>query len=181
MGGKTFFRFLFGIFLFLNLNVQADGREEDLFSKVGIIPIKGEKKAPDFSLQDLNGKKFGLNQFKGKVIFINFWATWCSPCKEEMPSMEVLHQQFKEKNFVLLAVSVDYGGEKPVKEFINKYQYTFPVLIDPKCKTLDLFQVKGIPTTFLIDKKKRMVGKAIGPRNWESPEVVSLINLLIEK
>lgn len=181
MRGRTFFRFLFLIFLFLSLNVQADGREEDLFSKIGIIPIKGDKKAPDFSLQDLNGKKFGLNQFKGKVIFINFWATWCGPCKEEMPSMEVLHRQFKGKNFVLLAVSVDYGGQKLVKEFIHKYQYTFPVLIDPKCKTLDLFQVKGIPATFLIDKKGRMVGKAIGPRNWESPEVVSLINLLIER
>jgi peroxiredoxin len=181
MRGKIFFHFLFGIILFLNQNVQADGREEGLFSKVGIIPIKGEKKAPDFSLQDLNGKKFGLNQFKGKVIFINFWATWCGPCKEEMPSMEVLHQQFKEKNFILLAVSVDYGGQKLVKEFINKYQYTFPVLIDPKCNTLDLFQVKGIPATFLIDKKGRMVGKAIGPRDWKNPEVFSLINLLIQK
>jgi peroxiredoxin len=181
MRGKIFFHFFFVIVLFMSLNVQADGREDDLFSKIGITPIKGDKKAPDFSLQDLNGKKFGLNQFKGKVIFLNFWATWCSPCKEEMPSMEVLHQQFKEKNFILLAISVDYGGQKPVNEFINKYQYTFPVLLDPKCKTLDLLQVKGIPTTFLIDKKGRMVGKAIGPRDWKSPEVASLINLLIEK
>jgi len=181
MRGKIFFHFFFVIVLFMSLNVQADGREDDLFSKIGITPIKSDKKTPDFSLKDLNGKKFGLTQFKGKVIFLNFWATWCSPCKEEMPSMEVLHQQFKEKNFILLAISVDYGGQKPVKEFINKYQYTFPVLLDPKCKTLDLLQVKGIPTTFLIDKKGRMVGKAIGPRDWKSPEVVSLINLLIEK
>jgi peroxiredoxin len=98
-----------------------------------------------------------------------------------MPSMEVLYQQFKEKNFILLAISVDYGGQKPVNEFINKYRYTFPVLLDPKCKTLDLLQVKGIPTTFLIDKKGSMVGKAIGPRCWSSPEVFSLINLLMEK
>jgi peroxiredoxin len=181
MRGKNFFRLLFVIVLFLSLNVQADGREEELFEKIGMIPVKGDVKAPDFSLQDLNGKKFGLNQFKGKVIFINFWATWCGPCKEEMPSMEVLHKQFKEKNFVLLAVSVDYEGQKLVKEFIHKYQYTFPVLVDPNCNTLDLFQVKGIPATFLIDKRGRMVGKALGPRDWESPEVVSLINLLIEK
>jgi len=181
MRTKNFFYFLFVIFLPLSLNVQAYGGEDDLFSKIGMIPIKGDKKAPDFSLQDLNGKKFGLNQFKGKVIFINFWATWCGPCKEEMPSMEVLHQQFKEKKFILLAVSVDYGDQKLVKEFINRYQYTFPVLIDPKCNTLDLFQVKGIPATFLIDKKGRMIGKAIGPRDWKSPEVASLINLLIQK
>ncbi len=181
MRGKIFYLFIFILFPFMSLNVQADGKEEDFYSKIGIIPIKGDKKAPDFSLQDLNGKKFSLNQFKGKVIFINFWATWCGPCKEEMPSMEVLHQQFKGKNFVLLAVSVDYGGQQLVKEFINKYQYTFPVLIDPKCKTLDLFQVKGIPATFLIDKNWKLLGKAIGPKDWRSPEVASLINLLIQK
>ncbi len=181
MRGKIFFHFFFVIVLFLSLNVQANGREDDLFSKIGITPIKGDKKTPGFSLQDLNGKKFGLNQFKGKVILLNFWATWCSPCKEEMPHMEALYQQFKEKNFVLLAISVDYEGIKPIKEFINKYQYTFPVLLDPKCETLDLFEVKGIPTTFLIDKKGKMVGKAIGPRDWRSPEVASLINILIQK
>jgi peroxiredoxin len=182
MRGKIFFYFLFVIFIFLlNLPFAAEGGQEDLFSKIKISPIKGDKKAPDFSLKDLTGEKVELGQFKGKVIFLNFWATWCSPCKEEMPSMEVLYQQFKEKNFILLTISVDYGGLKPVQEFINTYHYTFPVLLDPKCKTLNLFQVKGIPTTFIIDKKGRIVGKAVGPRDWKSPEVISLINLLIEK
>jgi peroxiredoxin len=166
---------------FLSLPFPSGGSEEDLFSKIKISPIKGDKKAPDFSSKDLTGKKVELGQFKGKVIFLNFWATWCSPCKEEMPSMEVLHKQFQEKNFILLTVSVDYEGLKPVKEFMNKYHYTFPVLLDPKCKTLNLFQVKGIPTTFIIDKKGRMLGKAVGPRDWKSPEVISLMNLLIEK
>jgi peroxiredoxin len=132
-------------------------------------------------LKDLNGKKVELKQFRGKIIFLNFWATWCGPCKEEMPSMEVLHKQFREKNFVLLTISVDYEGEKPVQEFINKNRYTFSVLLDPKCETLDLFEVKGIPTTFLIDKKGKMIGKAIGPRDWKNEEVVSLLNILIEK
>src|SRR4030042_6734370 len=166
MRGKIFFHFFFVIVLFLSLNVQADGREDDLFSKIGITPIKGDKKTPDFSLQDLNGKKLGLNQFKGKVIFLNFWATWCSPCKEEMPSMEALHQQFKEKNFILLTISVDYAGVNPVREFIGKQRYSFPVLIDQKGETLDLFEVKGVPMTFIIDKKGRMRGKASGPRDW---------------
>jgi cytochrome c biogenesis protein CcmG/thiol:disulfide interchange protein DsbE len=182
MGGKIFFHCLFVIFIFLlNLPFNAEGGEEDLFSKIKISPIKGDKRAPDFFLKDLTGKKVELGQFKGKVIFLNFWATWCSPCKEEMPSMEVLYQQFKEGNFILLAISVDYGGLRPVQEFINKYHYTFPVLLDLKCKTLNLFQVKGIPTTFIIDKKGRMVGKAVGPRDWKGPEVISLINLMLEK
>ena len=182
MGGRTFLRSLCVILILLvSFSFTAEGGEDDLFSKIRINPIKGNKKSPDFSLTDLNGKEVEIKQFKGKVIFLNFWATWCGPCKEEMPGLEVLHQQFREKNFVLLTISVDYEGIKPVQEFINKHQYTFPVLLDPQGETLDLFEVKGIPTTFLIDKKGKMVGKAIGPRDWKSAEIVSLINLLIEK
>jgi peroxiredoxin len=144
-------------------------------------PIQGNKRAPDFSLKDLNGNKIGIKQFKGKFVFLNFWATWCGPCKEEMPGLEVLHQQSKEKNFVLLTVSVDYEGLNPVREFIIKHQYTFPVLLDPRCEILDLFEVKEIPTTFLVDGKGRMIAKAIGPRDWKNPEIFSLLNLLIER
>jgi len=182
MGGKVFLcHFSLILVLFFSLSFTAEGGQGDLFSKIKINPIKGDKKAPDFSLKDLNGHKVELKQFKGKIIFLNFWATWCGPCKEEMPSMEVLHKQFKEKNFVLLTISVDYEGEKPVQEFMNKNRYTFYVLLDPKGETLDLFEVKGIPTTFLIDKKGKMIGKAIGPRDWKSEEVVSLLNILVEK
>jgi len=137
--------------------------------------------APNFCLEGLNGRKVELKDFKGKVIFINFWATWCSPCKEEMSSMEALYQQFKEKGFVFLTISVDYGGIKPVKEFIEKNRYTFPVLLDPKCETLNVFRVKGIPTTLIINRKGRMIGKAVGPRNWKNPEFTSLLNMLIEE
>ena len=182
MGGKVFLRCLSLILILLvNLAFTVEGGEDDLFSKIRINPIKGDKKTPDFSLKDLNGKKVEIKQFKGKIVFLNFWATWCGPCKEEMPSLEVLHQQFKEKQFVLLTISVDYEGIKPVREFLNKQHYTFPVLLDPNGETLDLFDVKGIPTTFMIDKKGRMIGRAIGPRDWKSPEAFSLINLLIEK
>lgn len=182
MGGKTILRCLCVILILLvSLSVSAEGGEEDFYSKIKINPIKGNKKTPDFSLKDLNGKEVEIRQFKGNVVFLNFWATWCGPCKEEMPGMEVLHKQFKEKNFVLLTISVDYEGIKPVREFMSKQQYTFPVLLDPQGETLDLFEVKGIPTTFLIDKKGKMVGKAIGPRDWKSPEVFSLVGLLMEK
>jgi peroxiredoxin len=98
-----------------------------------------------------------------------------------MPSIEALYQQFKEKDFVFLTISVDYEGKKPVKEFIEKQHYTFSVLLDPKCETLDLYKVKGIPTTILIDKNRKMIGKATGPRNWKSPEAISLLNLLLER
>ncbi|NWG02581.1 MAG: TlpA family protein disulfide reductase [Syntrophaceae bacterium] len=181
MKRKILFHFWGVILLLLIFHLPLQGAEEDLLSAIKMIPIKGDQKTPYFSLKDLEGKKVELKQFKGKVIFLNFWATWCSPCKEEMPSLEVLHQKFKGKKFVLLAIAVDYGGIKPVKEFIHKYAYTFTVLIDSKGETLERFKVKGIPATFLIDKRGFMVGKAIGPRDWKSPEVISLINCLIEQ
>jgi len=178
--GKIFLFFLLGLILFTP-SISADIKKEDLFLKAGIQPIRAGTKAPNFSLEDLGGKKSELKHFKGKVVFLNFWATWCGPCKEEMPSMEELSKQFKDRDFVFLSISVDYAGVKPVKDFIEKHRYTFPVLIDPKCETLDLFEVKGIPTTFLIDKKGFIIGKAIGPKDWKRPEVVSIINFLLEK
>jgi peroxiredoxin len=182
MGGKVFLRALsLVLILVVSFVLTAEGQQDDLFSKVRINPIRGNKKAPDFSLKDLNGRKVEIRQYKGRIVFLNFWATWCGPCKEEMPSLEVLHQQFAGENFVLLTISVDYEGLKPVQGFVSKNRYTFPVLLDPNGETLDLFEVKGIPTTFIIDRNGMVIGRAIGPRDWKSPEVFSLINLLVEK
>jgi cytochrome c biogenesis protein CcmG/thiol:disulfide interchange protein DsbE len=182
IGRRIFFPSLFAILIIFSvISFSSEINREDLFSKTGIQAIKSGKKAPNFRLEDLKGKKSELKHFTGKVVFLNFWATWCGPCKEEMPSVEALYNQFKEKDFVFLTISVDYEGVKPVKEYIEKQRYTFPVLIDPKCETLDLFEVKGIPTTFLIDKKGIMIGRAIGPKDWKRPEIILIVNLLIEK
>jgi peroxiredoxin len=170
------------IFLAILFLFGRSSEGEELFLKAGIQPIKAVKNAPDFRLNRLNDKKVELKEFRGKVVLLNFWATWCGPCKEEMPSMEALYQLYKEKNFSLLAISVDYEGVKPVKEFIEKQRYTFPVLLDPDSETLDPFGVKGIPTTFVINKKGRIVGRVVGPKDWKKPEVLSVIDrLLLEK
>ncbi len=172
--------FFLSIVILLPIPISAEIKNEGLLSKAGIQSIKSGTKAPNFSLEDLNGRRTELRHYRGKVIFLNFWATWCGPCKEEMPSIEALSSQFKGQDFALLTISVDYAGEKPVKEFIEKHRYTFPVLIDSRCLTLDLFRVKGIPTTFLIDKKGMLIGKAVGPRDWNHPEVKSLLKILVE-
>ena len=178
--GRIFFCTFFAILLLLGFLSSASGGEADLFQKVGAKQMKVKKSAPNFSLKDLNGQKVELKHFKGKVIVLNFWATWCGPCKEEMPSMESLWQQFRGKDFVLLSISVDYEGVKPVKEYIEKQRYTFRVLIDPHCQTLDLYEVKAIPTTLIIDKKGQIVAMAIGPKDWKSPEAISLVDLLMK-
>jgi len=173
-----FFLSLFILAIFVS---ASEAWNDGLLSKAGIKPIQESKKAPHFTLEDLSGKKVELKYYKDKVILLNFWATWCSPCKEEMPSMEALYQQFKMKDFILLAVSVDYESKEKVKEFIEKRRYTFPVLVDPRCFVFDLYEVKGIPTTILINKKGMMIGRAVGPRDWKSPEVITLIHLLASK
>lgn len=154
--------------------------DDELFLKAGIQVVKN-KKAPNFCLKDLNGKMIELKSFNGNVIFLTFWATWCGPCKKEMPSFEALYQKFKNKNFSFFAISVDYENPNSVAEFIRKHGYSFPVLVDPKNNTIDLFEIRGIPTTIIIDKKGMIIGRAVGQRDWSKPEVISLINFLIEK
>lgn len=182
VGEKSFGRCLLIWVAILCLGILCSGAGVDPFSKIDIKSIKDKKTVPNITLMDLKGGKVELkNVVKGKVVFLNFWATWCGPCKEEMPSMEALYKEYKEKNFIFLTISVDYEGLPPVKAFIERTRYTFPVLLDPKNDTLDLFAVSRIPTTFIIDKEGRMIGRALGPRNWKSPEVEAILNQLIGK
>jgi len=178
---KGFFCLPFAFFLLLGFISSSNGGEADLFQQLGAKQMKIKKMAPNFCLDDLNGQKVELKQFKGKVVFLNFWATWCGPCKEEMPSIESLWQRFKGQDFILLSISVDYEGAKPVREYIEKERYTFRILVDPQYQILDLYEVKAIPTTLIIDKKGQILAVATGPKNWKSPEATSLVNLLIDK
>ena len=134
-------------------------------SKIGIQSIEEKKKAPYSCFEGLNGEKVQLNALKGKIVLLNFSASWSSPCKEEMPSMEALYQHYKERDFAFLTISIDYEGPEPVRKFIEKHRYRFSVLLDPKGKTLDLFEINKIPATLIIDKEGKMIGRVIGPRN----------------
>jgi peroxiredoxin len=168
------------IAILLLFGSPAYSADSGLFSKIGIQSVRDKQKAPDFCLDGLNGEKVRLNALKGKILFLNFWASWCGPCKEEMPSMEALHQHYKERDFVFLTISVDYEGPEAVRKFIDKHRYRFPVLLDPKGKTLDLFEISEIPATVIIDKKRKMIGRVIGPRNWTHPDVFSLIDQMLD-
>ena len=141
--------------------------------------VRDEKKSPPCCLESLSGEKVQLSDLKDKIIFLNFWATWCGPCKEEMPSIETLYQCYRERDFVFLTISVDYEGREPVRKFIEKRRYGFSVLLDPKGKTLDLFEISKIPATLIIDRKGRMIGRVTGPRNWSSSEVFSLVDQML--
>ena len=168
------------ITILLLFSLPAFSQEGGLYSKIGIRSVRENTRTPDFSLEGLNVKTVRLSTLKGNVILLNFWATWCGPCTEEMPSMEALYQRYKDRDFVFLAISLDEGSPDPVRKFIQKHGYRFPVLLDPAGKTLDLFGIDRIPATVIIDKKGRMIGKAIGPRDWSRPEVFSLIDQIVD-
>lgn len=137
--------------------------------------------APDFELKDINGKKVKLSEFRGKVVLLNFWATWCGPCKAEMPSLNSLYGALKDKGFVILAISVD-ASEKPVKSFISEKNITFPVLMDKdKEVSFDQYGVIGIPITFLMDKNGVVVEKFIGETEWDSPDIKNKVLKLLSR
>ncbi|MFQ5846892.1 MAG: peroxiredoxin family protein [Candidatus Methylomirabilales bacterium] len=127
--------------------------------------------APDFALPGLDGKMVRLSDFRGKKgVFINFWATWCPPCRLEMPTMEKAYRRYKALGLEILAVSIDAGPKSVVRNFLREFELTFPVLLDPEAEVLHLYRIFSIPASFLIDKKGIIRYKELGYRDWTDPE-----------
>ena len=116
----------------------------------------------DFILTDLQGKTWELKNLRGKVVLVNFWATWCPPCRKEMPDLELLQQRFRDQGFVVLAISDEEQGK--VRPFITERKITYPVLLDSGRKVNDLFQVEGIPKSFVYDRDGKLVAQSIDMR-----------------
>ncbi len=154
--------------------------DEDLFKRLKIQRFREKVLAPDFTLADLNGRRIRLGSLKGKVVFLNFWATWCPPCILEMPTMEKLHREFGSKGLVILAVNFRESTEQ-VKAFLKEYQLTFTTLLDPKGKVFELYQAWSLPTTTIVNKKGQAVGKVIGYRDWHKPEMKEFFRRLLEE
>ncbi|MFQ5804296.1 MAG: peroxiredoxin family protein [Candidatus Methylomirabilales bacterium] len=127
--------------------------------------------APDFALPSLDGKTVRLSDFRGKKgVFINFWATWCPPCRLEMPTMEQVYQEYQSRGLEILAVSIDVGSKSVVKNFMREFRLTFPALLDPKGEVMHLYRLFSIPGSFLIDKRGIIRFKELGYRDWTDPK-----------
>jgi cytochrome c biogenesis protein CcmG/thiol:disulfide interchange protein DsbE len=137
--------------------------------------------APNFIFPDLKGQQISLSDQRGKVVLVNIWATWCPPCKQEMPSMQKLYEKFKGENFEILAVSIDSTGRDAVAPFTRTMNLTFPVLLDPKEDIGSLYGITGVPESFIIDKEGIVVEKIIGPIDWATPKVFQFFQDLINK
>lgn len=139
------------------------------------------KLAPSFELKDMKGDQVKFDKFKGKVILLNFWATWCGPCRKEMPAMHTLYSAYKDRGFVVLAISID-PSVKPVRKFIKKKKLTFPVLMDSDKEIyFDHYAVFTLPMSFLIDRNGVIVEKYFGEKEWDSKEMKSKVLTLLEK
>ncbi|MBU0671536.1 MAG: TlpA family protein disulfide reductase [Candidatus Margulisbacteria bacterium] len=165
MNRKTLICFF--ILMFLGVSVLAMGRAP----KAGV-------KAIDFTLEDLYGAPYTLSNYnsyyKDKIVFLNFWATWCPPCRAEMPSMQKLYESWDKNKFEMLAINIG-EDKKTVENFAENGGYTFPILLDRDKKIAEKYMIRGIPTTYIINKEGKIVAKVVGSRHWTLEEIQSLI------
>ncbi len=168
---------VFSLLLIVSGAVQASAPLADLF----VVPEVARHDAPDFVSENLRGGNTGLADYKGKVVLLNFWATWCMPCRAEMPGMETLWQRYKDQGFVIAAVSVDEGSRGRIETFSKILDLSFPILLDPESKVSDLYKVSDMPTSFLIDRNGKVISRIVGTEEWTSPEAIRLVEDLLSQ
>lgn len=143
-------------------------------------PKQGNK-APSFSLPNRSNKKMSLNDFHDKLILLNFWATWCGPCVEEIDSLEKLYQKLKNRNFEVVAVSLDEDGWKAIDAFLKKKPVTFTVLLDESFSVAQSYGTYRVPESFLINKNGEIIEKIVGPQNWVDQKLLNDIESHLDK
>jgi cytochrome c biogenesis protein CcmG, thiol:disulfide interchange protein DsbE len=172
-----------GFVLVLAILVGAGWTVRDRF-----LPVEVGTRAPNFVASDLDGRPMSLEDLRGEVVLLNIWATWCAPCREEMPSMQRLHDRFSADGFRVVAVSIDSetgqrlgvappGGD--VRSFVQEYDLTFDVWLDPAGEIQRIYRTTGVPESFLIDRDGAIVKKVIGATDWDSDAHQDLVRMLL--
>jgi len=136
--------------------------------------------APDFALADIDGAIHRLSDYRGQVVIVNFWATWCPPCREEMPSMQRAWEQIQDEDIVILAIDVG-EDEDTIFTFTADYPVEFPLLLDLDSRVIQEWAVRGLPTTFIVDTQGRIAYRAIGTRDWEDSALLNTLKQLHDR
>ncbi len=144
------------------------------------VAVEGAS-APDFELRDVNGNIWRLSDMKGSVVLINFWATWCETCRDELPSLQRLYDMTKNKSNFRLVSIIFRDDPKRAYFYMNENNYTFPVLIDSDGAVSIAYGLTGVPETFVVDKKGILRKKIIGPASFDSPDAIAYLTKLIEE
>jgi len=160
-------------------------------SRGRVNPVIGGQPAPEFSALDVQGVSRRLDEYRGKVVLLNIWATWCETCKEEMPSMQRLYEQMEGEEFEILAVSVDAPiGQEDLRfglpggnpwAYADSLSLTFPILHDPSAGIAETFRITGVPESFVIDRDGVIVRKVFGPTAWDASGYVELVERLLDR
>jgi peroxiredoxin len=160
----------------VSLVAQADGVTP--VAQRGVV--KAGDAAPNFQLRDMNGRMVALSDLRGKVVLLNFWATWCGPCRVEMPAMERLYRAYDRKDFEILAVSTDAQGVAVTRPFQQENQLTFPILHDADFRVGLSYGARTLPMTFMVDRDGIVRHHIFGARDWEAREAHQLIEMLMK-
>jgi peroxiredoxin len=172
-------RYCWVVLLTFGLLLSHGTAAEDPSQALRLIKPKKISPARAFTVPTPTGSTLQLTDLRGKVVMVNFWATWCPPCLEEMPSIQRLYDRFKADGFVVVALSIDNQGGYVVTSFVKEHKLTFSIGLDPKMKVADAYGVRALPSTFIIDRQGRMVAMALGPREWDGASAHALIQALL--
>lgn len=185
MDPKRIRRIAFYVLFLPLLLFQVACTETKIEPKGKALPLKTGVEvgnlAPDFNIRTLKGDSTSLSDYRGKVVLVNFWATWCGPCKAEMPSMEALYRSHGRDDFEILAVSIDLGDEAPVRSFVEDFGFTFPILLDSQFDVNDLFQVRVVPTSIVIDRNGVVTDRLLGAKDWNDPDAQAFVKEIINR
>lgn len=155
----------------LNLTPEQQHMLKEQFIELPSNPLPAE----NFQGIPVNDARSELFMYQNKFILLNFWATWCAPCLKELPDMERLHQALGKKGLVVLAVGMGESKQK-IKKFLKKHDLTFPIMADPEMEISELYGVQNLPVTFLIDRDKKIIGRALGARKWDNSDLISFFS-----
>lgn len=147
---------------------------------IDIRPEEGHL-APDFTLKTLDGKTVRLSELRGKkAVLINFWATWCPPCRSEMPTIQKIYSDYKGRGFEVLAINIERDSKEEILEFMKELRLTFPVLLDPDMKVTRTYRLIGLPVSMLIDRQGIIRSKEIGYHDWTDKESRKRVESLLK-